>query len=1139
MSIDAWLLRPERKHRMLWMTKPTLQSGLFPHGQMRLARLSVFNWGSFEGLHHADIDPQGTLVTGDNGAGKSTLIDGLTALLLPSGKASFNVAAAQGDRTDRSLVSYVRGSYGRAQDGARTQVLSKRNGATISALSACYRADDGSVVTLAGLFWLTTASNAVADVARLFLLAHRPLDLAEVLKEFEAGQKRAVKTRYRDDSQVAVYDQFGDFQEAHRRVLHLDNANAPALLARALGLKKIDDLTRLIREFVLEPSGVRDSARKAAAEFEDLVATHRELEDTRRQRDMLAPLPGMKADLDALTDRRAHLEVERDVLPAYLAKQELALWNRRTTERRETIFAVEAARAQAKLELNDAQAFEQDRHADYLNAGGDRIQALEKDLQTANSQLETTAGKAREYQGLARELSLDERLEVDPFGKNRVRAEQEKLTFDERREKAQDAFGRTAGQLSEAQARVTALSEELEEVERRPDSNIDPRFLRLRDELAQSLNFGQEELMFIGEMLDVQDEHADWQGAIERALGGLRTTLLVPADRYSVITAWLNARHLGLHVRVQTADTDAGPARFGENSFLRKLIWREHPYRDWLKHFLSRHDLSCVTSTNELDRTPFSLTREGLVHREKGRFEKKDLKRIDDRRDWCLGFSNRRRLATLQQDLADAEQALTQAGKNARVSRDALNGVGENIDKWKRLLSFDWNAVDLVSARNRRDELAAALDKLKSAGGDLEVARIAFEAAKTKREGLQSQLSELDGQVAGCKKDHEFAQQQVDRARRLAELPIEGVAKDKLDARIGQLREAQLDDLGALRDRWLGKINGELSHVGGQINSRQSAITGVMGGYRGKDEWRAITAEWGLSLADLPSYLERLEYIEREGLPELVEKFRERLNRHTTQSLAGIRQQLDNELDEIRDRIETINSVLVRTEFRAGTHLQIRTRREDYPHVREFNQKLRAVLAAVTSEDHEKRFHQLVEVVQILDKASAPATASSQESQRLLDPRFQLNFLAEDIQTATGDVLDVLDSSSGKSGGEKEAFAGTIVAASLAYVLTPDGADFPVYCTVFLDEAFSNTAEAVSRRVLRVFRELHLHVNLVTPFKNLNLARESARSLLIIERNQERHESLLSQVTWEEIDRQLAARAGRSAAAQDIQVVTS
>jgi uncharacterized protein YPO0396 len=78
---------------------------------------------------------------------------------------------------------------------------------------------------------------------------------------------------------------------------------------------------------------------------------------------------------------------------------------------------------------------------------------------------------------------------------------------------------------------------------------------------------------------------------------------------------------------------------------------------------------------------------------------------------------------------------------------------------------------------------------------------------------------------------------------------------------------------------------------------------------------------------------------------------------------------------------------------------------------------------------------------------------------------------------------------------------------------------------VFLDEAFSNTAEAVSRRVLRIFKELHIHVNLITPFKNLNLARESAHSLIIAERDGATHESRLCEVTWEEIDHRLQQQA--------------
>ena len=296
-----------------------------------------------------------------------------------------------------------------------------------------------------------------------------------------------------------------------------------------------------------------------------------------------------------------------------------------------------------------------------------------------------------------------------------------------------------------------------------------------------------------------------------------------------------------------------------------------------------------------------------------------------------------------------------------------------------------------------------------------------------------------------------------------------------------------------------------------------------MTGFRSK--WEAITADWGADLASLPDYLNHLAQLDKDGLPALVEEFQKRLNKHTTQSLAGIRQRIDSEREEIGERIDTINRVLARTEFKAGSFLRLGIQNDQFEHVQHFNRLLKQVMEQLTGDDHEARFAALQQVIEILDKASAPSTMHTLESLRLLDPRHQLSFYAEEIGLEDGVIRDVLKSSSGKSGGEKESFAGTIVAASLAYVLTPDGYDRPVYSTVFLDEAFSNTAEAVSRRVLRIFKELHIHVNLITPFKNLNLARESAHSLIIAERDGATHESRLCEVTWEEIDQRLQQQA--------------
>ncbi|MFV0510362.1 MAG: hypothetical protein ACK5M8_14100, partial [Shewanella algae] len=141
----------------------------------------------------------------------------------------------------------------------------------------------------------------------------------------------------------------------------------------------------------------------------------------------------------------------------------------------------------------------------------------------------------------------------------------------------------------------------------RPDSNIDVRYQKLRDEMIESLGLPGEELVFIGELLDVKDDEKPWQGAIERALGGLKTTLLVPQKNYSMVTRWLNVRHTGLHVRAQvvsqvrTDQRSTGFTEFSERGYLRKLIWKDHVYRDWLKSHLHNFDLQCVSGTDELD----------------------------------------------------------------------------------------------------------------------------------------------------------------------------------------------------------------------------------------------------------------------------------------------------------------------------------------------------------------------------------------------------------------------------------------------------------------------------------------------------------------------------------------------------------
>lgn len=1094
----------------------------FQQGQIRLAELSVFNWGSFEGLHTARIDPEGTLITGDNGSGKSTFVDGLMALLLPAGRATFNVAAAQGDRTDRSLLSYMRGSFGAAHEGSGTRVKSKREKSVVTGLRALYRADDGSEITLAALFWTAQASNSLGEVRRVYVVARRNLELKEMLDAFGEGSATALKQWLRNDPLITCCDdRFSDYQELYRKLLFMENKNASALLSRALGLKKIDDLTKLIRELVLEPSTIREDTKKVVEEFGDLVATHDRLVDTRAQVEHLSPLPGLSQVIRQAEQALQGLRLEKEHLGIYFGEVLAKLWSVRVDELEAEIKRLRDTHEELTRNDRDAEALVERRYGEYLQHGGDKVESLKKDIGQSSDKLAEVSQKASAYQRDMRELGLSDSLSEEAFCDNKKAVATLLDTIAQTTKASQDHFADTSAEFGKSQEAITTLESDIREIEARPDSNIDHPFQRLREELVQSLGLPADGLVFVGELIDVLEDERSWQGAIERALGGLRTTLLVPGESYSMVTRWLNARHTGLHVRAQVVHDNSGnrrPPEFKENGFLKKLDWRQHPYRDWLKHHLSKFDLACVDTTEDLDVTPFSMTRGGLIHKEQGRFEKKDQFRIDDRRRWQLGFSNKSRLAILRHDRSQLEQQVKQLDRAVAEARQAMDEVGGRKAVLERVDAVRWEEIDAPYWNGKLEQLKADLQAIEASQADLAEAKRRWEDAKLARQNIQHEVSEINNELGRVDSRLEVSREELERAREAASPGLTDECRRLLDQRVGPITLDQTQRQGDVEKELDSLVDKEHTRHSNAANRANS----IMGAFRGKDQWSPVVVDWPTGLDALDDFLEYLNQLETEGLPVLVDQFRERLNKHATQSLANINNKLSAEREDILERISIINDVLRRTEFRVGSYLKLGTRKERYPHVLDFERKLRNVLGQVTSDDHESRFNALSDVVSVLDKASSSGTSGSLESLRLLDPRYQMTFFAEEVDATTLEIRDVLNSSSGKSGGEKESFAGMVVAASLAYVLTPDGYDRPVYSTVFLDEAFSNTAESVSRRVLKVFKELHIHVNLITPYKNLNLARESARSLLIAERDAENHESQLCELTWEEIDQKLA-----------------
>ena len=136
----------------------------------RLARLELYNWGTFGGrVWSLSLDGKNTLLTGDIGSGKSTIVDAVTTLLLPAQRISYNKAAGA-DTRERSLRSYVLGYYKteRNEVTGATKPVALRDGSDYSVILGVFTNEGyAETVTLAQVFWMKNGDVCEVEIEGL------------------------------------------------------------------------------------------------------------------------------------------------------------------------------------------------------------------------------------------------------------------------------------------------------------------------------------------------------------------------------------------------------------------------------------------------------------------------------------------------------------------------------------------------------------------------------------------------------------------------------------------------------------------------------------------------------------------------------------------------------------------------------------------------------------------------------------------------------------------------------------------------------------------------------------------------------------------------------------------------------------
>lgn len=1103
----------------------------------RLQRLEIYNWGTFH-QRIWSLSPGGdnTLLTGDIGSGKSTLVDAITTLLVPPQKVAYNKAAGAETR-ERTLRSYVLGHYKteRGDAGLSARPVALRDGNSYSVLLAhFFNQGYDQTVTLAQVFW---QKDLDGQPARMFVVSDRALSIAEHLSHF--GHDIAdLRKRLRRLDKTELFDSFPPYAAAFRRRFGIENEQALELFHQTVSMKSVGNLTDFVRQHMLEAFPVEERIDKLVQHFDDLNRAHEAVCKAKAQIARLAPIVADGHEHGKVTSEAQSLRDCRNALHAYFAKHKAVLLDKRLINLDAELAKLQARVAEKADERRNQQAARDELKRAIAEHGGDRIERIKADIANKQADKDVRARRADRYAALATATGMAVPGDSDGFEANRRALREEIAAATGRQGRIQNAVTESSVELRGLRDQHEGLLHELESLRARR-SNIPARMLEIRAGLCRALDLEDDDLPFIGELVQVRAEERDWEGAIERLLHNFGLSLLVPDRHYARVADWVDRTHLGERlVYFRVLGQRASAATGAPDTVLRKLVIKpDSSFYVWLESEIARRfDHTCCESLEQFRREKKAITRSGQIKTEGGRHEKDDRHRLDDRSRYVLGWSNEAKVAALdatREGLEAGMQAI--AGRLAGLQREQ-GELGQRLANLHQLSAFadfrelDWRplAAEIERLDDERRQLEAASDVLRALGERLAELEERMRATEAEQDEHNRELAttELKREQAGAQRQSCFellaATSEAVKTRdfvRLDELRDEALGQHVLTVESCDGREKDLRE-------WLQK---EIDARDLRLRRLEEKIVKAMESYR--KDYPVETLEIDARIDGVAEFADMLARLTEDDLPRFEAKFKELLNENAIREVANFQSQLSRERQTIRERIVAINRSLRDIDYNPNRYIALDIVPSQDADIRDFQQDLRACTegALTGSEDaaySEAKFLQVRGLIERFRGREGSSEADRRWTRRVTDVRNWFAFSASERWREDDREHEHYTDSGGKSGGQKEKLAYTVLAASLAYQfgLEPGAKRSRSFRFVAIDEAFGRGSDESTRYALELFARMNLQLLIVTPLQKIHIIEPYVAGVGFVHTDDGRL-SMLRNLTIEEYRKERAARA--------------
>ncbi|MDQ1817979.1 ATP-binding protein [Massilia sp. CCM 9210] len=1104
----------------------------------RLRHFEVFNWGTFhERVWRLHPGGDNMLLTGDIGSGKSTLVDAITTLLLPAQKIAYNKAAGA-DARERSLRTYVMGNYKseRGDSGLTARAVALRDHNSYSVILGVFHNEGfDQTVTLAQVFWF---KNPHGQPERFYVVADGALSVAEHFAGFGSDIAQ-LRKRLRALPGVTLHDSFPPYGADFRRRFGIASEQAMDLFHQTVSMKSVGNLTDFVRDHMLEAFPVEARIAALIAHFDDLNRAHEAVLKAKLQIDQLTPLVGDCDRHETLQEQVLQLRGCREALRPWFAHLKGELLEKRIGLLQSELDKLAGRLARLQEEKRSQMLRRDDMTQAIAANGGNRIEQIRAEIARLQTTREERTRRSNQYDALAAAVGLPGAAEASMFDANRRAIDDGKAGCTARRDDAQNQLMVAGVSLHELRDQHGAITTELDSLRQRR-SNITSQMLAVRAALCDALRIAPEDLPFIGELIQVREEERAWEGAAERMLHSFGLSLLVPETHYGQVAAWVDATNLGnrlVYFRVR-ANVSADHHGLHPDALARKLaIKPDSPFYGWIDAELARrYDHACCETLDQFRREKRAITRNGQIKAGGERHEKDDRHRIDDRSRYVLGWSNQGKIAALAKQERDLSTRIQAHAAKIQSVRSDIARQEALLDNWGKLSMFsdfsdlDWKPLlSAIDALEREQEaLAASSDILRT---------------------LQQQLAELT--VAQADTDAQAHSATADHAKTIEKLEVAGAALNDcatlLDATPEQSRATFFPQLDALRAEVLGEhtltvescenrekelrqeLQNRIDAEEKKISRLRDAIIRAMQDYT--RAWPLDAREVDVSIDAAAEFRKMLAVLQADDLPRFAGRFKELLNENTIREIAGFQSQLKRERETIRERIDTINGSLHQIDYNPNRYIALEAENNLDADLRDFQQDLRsctegALTGSADEEYSEAKFLQVKRIIERFRGREGSAEMDRRWTRKVTDVRNWFVFSASERWREDGREHEHYTDAGGKSGGQKEKLAYTVLAASLAYQF---GLEWGVvrsrsFRFVVIDEAFGRGSDESARYGLELFKRMNLQLLIVTPLQKIHIIEPYVSGLGFVH-SEEGRQSMLRFLTIEQYQAERSARA--------------